>query len=184
MLVWLSFALLMLAVGLSRAARSHDDGDELTAFTLVGLTANVISPISWSHHLVFVIPAVMVLADAAMRRRDASRGMPRRGLAPSAGMSGFAPLRTPIWFPALTGLRHAARGGQGLRAVPDLTDLAVRAPAAVRVPLRRRAVGRPDGELVRDRADHPGGVAALAAGRRAGVLPEPRRMRRFAVRGS
>ncbi len=48
MLLWLSFALLMLAVGLSRAARSHDDGDELTAFTLVGLTANVISPISWT----------------------------------------------------------------------------------------------------------------------------------------
>jgi alpha-1,2-mannosyltransferase len=107
MLVWLSFALLMLAVGLSRAARSHDDGDELTAFTLVGLTANVISPISWSHHLVFVIPAILVLADAAMRRRDAARGMPRRGPAPSAGMNGFAPLRTPIWFPALTGLRHA-----------------------------------------------------------------------------
>jgi alpha-1,2-mannosyltransferase len=107
-LVWLSFTLLMLAVGLSRAARSHDDGDELTAFTLVGLTANVVSPISWSHHLVFVLPAILVLADAAMRRRDASRGLPRRGPAPSAGLNGFAPIRTPIWFPALTGLRHAA----------------------------------------------------------------------------
>jgi alpha-1,2-mannosyltransferase len=106
-LLWLTFALVMLAIGLSRAARAHDDGDELTAFTLVGLTANVISPISWSHHLVFVLPAILVLADAAMRRRDASRGLHRRGLAPSAGMNGVAPLRTPIWFPALTGLRHA-----------------------------------------------------------------------------
>jgi len=113
-LLWLSFALLVFALGLSRAARAHADGDELTAFTLVGLTANVISPISWSHHLVFVIPAILVLADAAMRRRDASRGMEsgrrltRRGLTPSAGMGGLAPLRTPIWFPALTGLRHAS----------------------------------------------------------------------------
>jgi hypothetical protein len=106
-LVWLSFALLMVAVGLSRAARSHDDGDELTAFTLVGLTANVVSPISWSHHLVFVIPAILVLADAAMRRRDASRGLLRRGQAAIGGLNGFAPIRTPIWFPALTGLRHA-----------------------------------------------------------------------------
>ncbi|SNT46578.1 Protein of unknown function [Asanoa hainanensis] len=113
-LLWLSFAVLMLALGLSRAARAHADGDELTAFVLVGLTANVISPISWTHHLVFVIPAIVVLADAAMRRRDASRGLEsgrrltRRGLTPSANMGGLAPLRTPIWFPALTGLRHAS----------------------------------------------------------------------------
>lgn len=95
-LLWLSFAMLMLAVGLSRAAHAHADGDELTAFTLVGLTANVISPISWSHHLVFVIPAVVVLADAALRRRGASQVL-----------SGTSGIRTPIWFPALTGLRHA-----------------------------------------------------------------------------
>ncbi|HEY6593327.1 MAG TPA: glycosyltransferase 87 family protein [Asanoa sp.] len=107
-LLWLTFALVVLAVGVSRAARAHDDGDELTAFTLVGLTANVISPISWTHHLVFVIPAILVLADAALRRRDASRGLQRRGGAPSAGMNGFTALRTPIWFPALTGFRHAA----------------------------------------------------------------------------
>jgi alpha-1,2-mannosyltransferase len=96
-LLWLTFSLLLLAVGLSRASHAHADGDELTAFTLVGLTTNVISPISWSHHLVFVIPAVLVLADAALRRRGASQAL-----------SGVSGLRTPIWFPALTGLRHAA----------------------------------------------------------------------------
>lgn len=73
-LLWLAFSVLILAVGLSRAANARADGDELTAFTLVGLTANVISPISWSHHLVWVIPAIVVLADAAVRRREASRG--------------------------------------------------------------------------------------------------------------
>ena len=55
-LLWLSFAMLVLALGLSRASSAHADGDELTAFTLVGLTTNVISPISWSHHLVWVRP--------------------------------------------------------------------------------------------------------------------------------
>ncbi|MFY1635402.1 glycosyltransferase 87 family protein [Solwaraspora sp. WMMB335] len=109
-LLWLSFASLLLALGLSRAAHAHADGDELTAFTLIGLTANVISPISWSHHLVFVIPAVIVLADAALRRRSASRGLISRSTYPptGAGISGVAGLRTPIWFPTLTGLRHAA----------------------------------------------------------------------------
>ncbi|MFC7547110.1 glycosyltransferase 87 family protein [Plantactinospora sp. GCM10030261] len=106
-LLYLAFAVLLLAVGLSRAAGAHADGDELTAFTLVGLTANVISPISWSHHLVFVIPAVIVLADAAIRRRAASRGLRRPANAP-AGLSAVGGLRSPIWYPALTGFRHAA----------------------------------------------------------------------------
>ncbi|MGS2617228.1 glycosyltransferase 87 family protein [Micromonospora sp. LZ34] len=107
-LLWLAFAVLMLAVGLSRAANSHADGDELTAFTLVGLTANVISPISWTHHLVWVIPAIIVLADAAVRRREASRGLtPRAAQASSyGGLPGVNGLRPPIWYPTLTGMRH------------------------------------------------------------------------------
>jgi len=106
-LLYVSFALVVLAIGLSRAASAHGDGDELSAFTLVGLTANVISPISWSHHLVFVIPAVLVLADQAWRRHSASRGMLRRiGPSDGTGAAGIGP-RPPIWFPALTGFRHA-----------------------------------------------------------------------------
>ncbi|MET8910307.1 glycosyltransferase 87 family protein [Micromonospora sp. NPDC004551] len=111
-LLWLAFAVLMLALGLSRASSARADGDELTAFTLVGLTANVISPISWSHHLVWVIPAVIVLADAAVRRREASRGLlPRATGTPAA--TGVPALRPPIWYPALTGLRHGV-GALGL----------------------------------------------------------------------
>ncbi|MFK3982541.1 glycosyltransferase 87 family protein [Micromonospora sp. NPDC050397] len=108
-LLWLSFALVILAIGLSRAANSHADGDELTAFTLVGLTTNVISPISWSHHLVWVLPAIIVLADTALRRRRASRGLLDRIGPPLNGANpiGMVGLRSPIWFPTLTGLRHA-----------------------------------------------------------------------------
>ncbi|MER7459060.1 glycosyltransferase 87 family protein [Micromonospora sp. NPDC126480] len=103
-LLWFAFAILLLALGLSRAANARADGDELTAFTLVGLTTNVISPISWTHHLVWVIPAIIVLADAAVRRREASRGLvSRAGL---SGLPGVNGLRPPIWYPALTGLRH------------------------------------------------------------------------------
>ncbi|HZN71854.1 MAG TPA: glycosyltransferase 87 family protein [Micromonosporaceae bacterium] len=86
-LLWLAFAMLMLVLGLSRAANAHAEGDELAAFTLVGLTANVISPISWTHHLVFVLPAIIVLLDSAMRRRAASRGLrPARG---GGGLAGW-----------------------------------------------------------------------------------------------
>ncbi|ASW57277.1 glycosyltransferase 87 family protein [Plantactinospora sp. KBS50] len=106
-LLYLAFAVLLLAVGLSRAASAHADGDELTAFTITGLTANVISPISWTHHLVFVVPAIIVLADAASRRRAASRGLRRTAVPPSA-LNALGGLRPPIWYPTLTGLRHAA----------------------------------------------------------------------------
>lgn len=113
-LLWLAFAMLMLALGLSRAATAHAEGDELAAFALVGLTANVISPISWSHHLVFVLPALIVLADTALRRaathalgrRAAGHGMGRR--AAGRGLGGRRPggLVWNAWIPMLAGWRH------------------------------------------------------------------------------
>lgn len=109
-LLWVTFTLVLLVVGLSRAAHAHGEGDELTAFTLVGLTANIVSPISWSHHLVFVIPAIIVLLDAAVRRRAASRGLSRRHSAFSPTGLVATRLREPIWFPAMVGFRHAAAG--------------------------------------------------------------------------
>jgi len=106
-LLWLTFSLLLLAVGLSRASHAHADGDELTAFTLVGLTTNVISPISWTHHLLYVIPAMIILVDATLRRRDASRPSIRRASPASSGFAALTGLRTPAWFPVLTAMRHA-----------------------------------------------------------------------------
>jgi alpha-1,2-mannosyltransferase len=88
-LMWLAFAVLLLAVGMQRAKTAHAEGDELAAFTLVGLTANVICPISWTHHMVFLVPALVILVDSAIRRRRAVRGF-------NIGR-----------FPALAGLRHA-----------------------------------------------------------------------------
>jgi hypothetical protein len=103
-MLWLSFAAVCCALGLSRAISAHREGDELAAFTLVGLTAVVLSPISWTHHLVFVVPAVVVMADAALRRRAASRGL---GLGPSLAGFRYATaaagsyvlfLVSPIWW--------------------------------------------------------------------------------------
>ena len=72
-LLWLSFALLMLAVGMIRARSAHADGDEIAAFTLVGLTGAVIGPVTDTHELVWVLPAVLILVDAAARRRVLGR---------------------------------------------------------------------------------------------------------------
>jgi hypothetical protein len=95
-LMWLAFGALLLAVGLSRASTAHREGDELAAFTIIGLTGNAICPISWSHHLVFVIPAVVILVDLALRRFSAARAF--------AGHGVFR--RGPAGVPILAAARH------------------------------------------------------------------------------
>lgn len=100
-LMWLAFAMVLLVLGLSRAMTAHREGDEVAAFTLIGLTANAICPISWSHHLVFIVPAIVILVDAASRRQASARGLAERGLQTRR----FAG-RGPLGFASLAGLRH------------------------------------------------------------------------------
>ncbi|MCO8275294.1 DUF2029 domain-containing protein [Actinoplanes sp. TRM 88003] len=100
-LVWLSFAALLLAVGLIRARAAHADGDEIAAFTLVGLTGAAIAPVTTSHELVWVLPAVLILVDAAARLRVRRRPRPRRftgaGYAAGAAAIYLLVLVPPEW---------------------------------------------------------------------------------------
>jgi alpha-1,2-mannosyltransferase len=64
-LLWAALAAVVLAAALWRAVRAHRSGDELVGVTLAGLGACLVSPISWTHHLVWVVPAVVVLVDVA-----------------------------------------------------------------------------------------------------------------------
>ena len=72
-LIWLSFAALLIAVGMIRARSAHADGDEIAAFTLVGLTSAAVGPVTHLHELIWVLPAVLILVDAAARRRVTAR---------------------------------------------------------------------------------------------------------------
>lgn len=104
LLLWLSFASLILAVGIIRARSAHADGDEITAFTLVGLTGCVIGPVAGTHELVWVLPAVLILVDVAARRRSARRLPRRRGLLHGGGPAVFRrPGKGPLrHLPSLT----------------------------------------------------------------------------------
>jgi alpha-1,2-mannosyltransferase len=77
LLLWFSFALLVGAVGMIRARAAHADGDEIAACTLVGLTGAIVGPLSDTHELIWVLPAILILVDAAAARR-AIRPPPRR----------------------------------------------------------------------------------------------------------
>ena len=60
-----------------RARSAHADGDEIAAFTLVGLTGAIVGPVTATHELVWVLPAVLILVDAAARQRvTAARATP------------------------------------------------------------------------------------------------------------
>jgi alpha-1,2-mannosyltransferase len=63
--LWLALTGLVLIVGITRAALLHRRGDDLAGVTVTGLTACLISPISWVHHLYWVVPAVVLLVDVA-----------------------------------------------------------------------------------------------------------------------
>ncbi|WP_438865835.1 glycosyltransferase 87 family protein [Paractinoplanes atraurantiacus] len=72
-MVWLSFAVLLLAVGLIRARAAHTEGDEIAAFTLVGLAGAAVAPVSTANELLWILPAILILIDAAVRRRTNPR---------------------------------------------------------------------------------------------------------------
>ncbi|RSM67762.1 hypothetical protein DMB66_14985 [Actinoplanes sp. ATCC 53533] len=103
-LLWLSFSLLLIAVGLIRARAAHADGDEIAAFTLVGLTVSIVGPVTATHELIWVLPAVLILIDAAARRRvTTQRPQPARGSRPglvfalAAGVTYLLFVLAPMW---------------------------------------------------------------------------------------
>ncbi|WP_433460495.1 glycosyltransferase 87 family protein [Micromonospora sp. CA-248212] len=65
-LLWLVIVAAVAGYGLWRAARAARAGHALTGLTLTGLVGALISPITWTHHIYWFVPAVVLLADAAL----------------------------------------------------------------------------------------------------------------------
>jgi alpha-1,2-mannosyltransferase len=75
-LLWVALVVAVLAVWAYRSRRAVAAGDEVTGFALTGIVGVLISPITWVHHLVWVLPALVLLVDRAVgtgasRRRQA-----------------------------------------------------------------------------------------------------------------
>ncbi|WP_189310616.1 glycosyltransferase family 87 protein [Streptomyces brasiliensis] len=66
--LWATAVLLVLCVWAWRARRAVAAGDWIAAFALTGLTACLVSPITWVHHLVWLLPSFAVLARAGYPR--------------------------------------------------------------------------------------------------------------------
>ncbi|MEU8614287.1 glycosyltransferase 87 family protein [Actinoplanes sp. NPDC048791] len=60
---WLAAVALMLAIWWLRTRQAAAAGDDLAGFALTGALACLLSPVTWVHHLVWLLPALAVLLD-------------------------------------------------------------------------------------------------------------------------
>ncbi|MBV9175189.1 MAG: DUF2029 domain-containing protein [Chloroflexi bacterium] len=68
--IWILAAATVAAVGLSLAVLASRRGDEATGFSICALTGLLVSPVSWTHHWVLVVPALLLLGHSAYQRRS------------------------------------------------------------------------------------------------------------------
>ncbi len=66
---WLAAVTAVLVVWFASVRRA----DEVTGFALTGVVACLISPVTWVHHLVWLLPALFLLLGDALDRRDRPR---------------------------------------------------------------------------------------------------------------
>ncbi|MER5901029.1 glycosyltransferase 87 family protein [Streptomyces mirabilis] len=130
--VWAATALLFLCVWAWRTSRALADEDWAAAFALTGLAACLLSPITWVHHLVWLLPSFAVLLHRHRARVAAAlyavlcSSVVWLWFDDSSGLDGFLGSNTYTWI--TLGLLLWLPAGQSRVA---------------RTPLRRRARATP-----------------------------------------
>jgi alpha-1,2-mannosyltransferase len=89
---WAAAAGLAGLAGLVTAARLHRAGRPVHGWLTCALTGLLVSPVSWDHHWVWLVPALAVLTDAAVRATGAARWGWLAGAVALAGVFGAWPL--------------------------------------------------------------------------------------------
>ncbi|WP_200209294.1 glycosyltransferase family 87 protein [Micromonospora coerulea] len=103
-LAWLALVLATLAVWAWRSRAAVAAGDEATGLALTGAMMCLVSPVTWVHHLVWLIPGLILLVDNAMAAPARAR---RRRLLLAAAIIGYGFLISRIvwaWEKDFTGV--------------------------------------------------------------------------------
>ncbi len=110
---WFVAAAFVGGAGLALSARASRRGEELLGITTCGLTALLVSPISWSHHWVWIV-LLVPCATGLLRRSRWVTGWPAIAVLVAAFLAAFlaGPVRL-IWRPPNTGnIEYGWHGGQ------------------------------------------------------------------------
>lgn len=71
--IWLPVVLVVLLAGIAGGAVLSRSGRPVQGWVLVGITSVLVSPISWDHHWVWLVPFLAMLAGLAMTARGPGR---------------------------------------------------------------------------------------------------------------
>jgi alpha-1,2-mannosyltransferase len=159
---WLAGVAVLLAIWGYRSRRSGSRGDHATGFTLTGVAACLVSPVTWVHHLVWLLPALVLLTD-----RGLSAAAPRRGRLLAAAGAAYVLLCSGViwlWSPVPAGWPGLVGGNADVWVS---LGLLVGLPAGVA--RAAPAAGPPAGETGGPAAGETGG--ALAGEPRAAEAP-------------
>ncbi|MDO0917418.1 glycosyltransferase 87 family protein [Streptomyces sp. DT2A-34] len=134
--VWAVVVLLVLGVWVARTRRAVAAGDWTAAFALTGLTACLVSPITWVHHLVWLLPSFAVLIRAGhLRIAGALYALLCTSVVwlwfdDASGVDGFLGSNTYTWITLglLLWLPLGHSGAAGSKALPRSTSDVAPAP--------------------------------------------------------
>ncbi|MFJ6834336.1 glycosyltransferase 87 family protein [Streptomyces sp. NPDC091209] len=172
--LWATLALLVLCVWAWRTSRALADEDWTAAFALTGLAACLVSPITWVHHLVWLLPSFAVLLHRRRLRVAAAlyavlcSSVVWLWFDDASGLDGFLGSNTYTWI--TLGLLLRLPVGQPRLARPALTRRARATPAApsAAAPAISAASDQPSPASSPDAADTAGAPVtgrAVVAGR-------------------
>ncbi|WP_406840030.1 glycosyltransferase 87 family protein [Streptomyces sp. AHU1] len=132
--LWATLALLVLCVWARRTSRALADEDWTAAFALTGLAACLVSPITWVHHLVWLLPSFAVLLRRRRLRVAAAlyavlcSSVVWLWFDDASGLDGFLGSNTYAWI--TLGLLLWLPAGQPRPVRPALSRRASATPAA------------------------------------------------------
>ena len=141
--LWLPLAAAVAVTGLALAAAAGRRGDDALGFSLCAVTGLLVSPISWTHHWVIAIPALLVAGTAVT-----APGEPGRRRRPASARPGSR--------------RSQSSDGPGWRRqLPPQAGSHAPTRCGVQRGLRRHRRARPSaGRRLPVRADSPGCLAS------------------------
>ncbi len=84
--VWLPLALVVAAAGLAGGAMLSRTGRPVHGWVLVGITSVLVSPISWDHHWVWVVPVLALMAGLTFTARPVVKACYIAGIVVISGL--------------------------------------------------------------------------------------------------